>query len=390
MLPLDPPPGTAPRCVLLTADAVGGVWTYALDLARGLSARGVRSVLVVLGPAPDAAQRAAATAVPGLVLHIPGAPLDWTAESPAALARAAAAVAKIARAEGAALIQLNSPALAAMARFEVPVVAVCHSCLATWWHAVHAMEPIPPDFAWRTALLAKGYARADSLAAPSAAFARATAETYGLARAPAVVHNGRSLPAAADPSAADFLSRDAAPFVVTAGRLWDEAKNLRALDGAAAHLKVPVLAAGSTRGPHGAAVMLSHARATGPMSAAAVARCLSRRPVFVSLARYEPFGLAVLEAAQAGCPLVLSDIPTFRELWGGAALFLPRDARDTDIAAAIDALLRDGERRAALRAAARERSHRYRVDAMAEGMLRIYGTVMSARRGMLGEGEKAA
>ena len=39
-------------------------------------------------------------------------------------------------------------------------------------------------------------------------------------------------------------------------------------------------------------------------------------------ALYEPFGLAVLEAAQAGCALVLSDIPTFRELWDGAALFV--------------------------------------------------------------------
>ena len=50
---------------------------------------------------------------------------------------------------------------------------------------------------------------------------------------------------------------------------------------------------------------------------------LGARPIFVSVARYEPFGLAVLEAAQAGCALVLSDIPTFRELWGGAALFVP-------------------------------------------------------------------
>jgi hypothetical protein len=43
-----------------------------------------------------------------------------------------------------------------------------------------------------------------------------------------------------------------------------------------------------------------------------------RSPVGPSV---EPFGLAVLEAAQAGCPLVLSDLPGFRELWDGAALF---------------------------------------------------------------------
>ena len=49
---------------------------------------------------------------------------------------------------------------------------------------------------------------------------------------------------------------------------------------------------------------------------------LPTRPIFVSVSRYEPFGLAVLEAAHAGCALVLSDIPTFRELWQGAASFV--------------------------------------------------------------------
>ena len=49
---------------------------------------------------------------------------------------------------------------------------------------------------------------------------------------------------------------------------------------------------------------------------------MARTAVFVSPALYEPFGLAVLEAAQAGCALVLSDIPTFRELWDGVALFV--------------------------------------------------------------------
>ena len=43
-----------PRCVLMTADAVGGVWTYALDLARGLSAQGVQVSLALLGPEPGA------------------------------------------------------------------------------------------------------------------------------------------------------------------------------------------------------------------------------------------------------------------------------------------------------------------------------------------------
>ena len=131
--------------------------------------------------------------------------------------------------------------------------------------------------------------------------------------------------------------RRAPPFAFTAGRLWDEGKNLRTIDRAAGRLagSVPVLAAGPTDGPGGARIALHHARPLGRLRADEIARRLAERPIFVSAARYEPFGLSVLEAAQAGCALVLSDIPTFRELWDGAADFVPADD-DRALAAAIE------------------------------------------------------
>jgi glycosyltransferase involved in cell wall biosynthesis len=86
----------------------------------------------------------------------------------------------------------------------------------------------------------------------------------------------------------------------------------------------------------------------------------------------------VLEAAQAGCPLVLSDIPTFRELWDGAAIFVaPND--DAAIAAALEGLLRDPEERARAGAAARERAGRYTVAAMTAGVLGVYRDLLAAR-----------
>ena len=45
--------------LLMTTDAVGGVWQYSLELAAALQAE---VTLAVLGPAPDAGQRAAAAA----------------------------------------------------------------------------------------------------------------------------------------------------------------------------------------------------------------------------------------------------------------------------------------------------------------------------------------
>ena len=71
--------GPSPRRILMTADAVGGVWTYAVGLAAGLAERGVETVLAVLGPQPGTEQRAAAASVPGLVLQSLPLPLDWLA-----------------------------------------------------------------------------------------------------------------------------------------------------------------------------------------------------------------------------------------------------------------------------------------------------------------------
>jgi glycosyltransferase involved in cell wall biosynthesis len=352
----------APRRILMTADAVGGVWTYALDLARGLAAQGVQTVLAFSGPPPEAAQVAAASAVPGLVLQPLALPLDWLAERPAEVKAAGQTIVAIAAQEAVDLVQLNSPALAVGTRFPVPVVGVCHSCVATWWRRMRG-TPLPEDFAWRSALMAEGYAACDALVAPTAAFAAATVQAYGLLTPPRVVHNGRHPPAETTTCQADF--------VFTAGRLWDEGKDLATLDRAAARLPVPVVAAGPVEGPNGARLSTRHLRLPGWLDAAAVAGILARGPVFVSTARYEPFGLAVLEAAQAGCVLVLSDLPSFRELWGGAALFVP-PMDDTALAQVILDLMQDRERRAALSCAARERAHRYDVKSMTAGMLDIY------------------
>ncbi len=64
---------------------------------------------------------------------------------------------------------------------------------------------------------------------------------------------------------------------------------------------------------------------------------------------YEGFGLPPLEAMSAGCPVVLSDIPSHRELCGGAAEYVDPGSPD-DIARGIRSVCEDGARRAELRA----------------------------------------
>lgn len=350
--------------VLITADAVGGVWQYATDLARGLAGQGVEPVLAVLGPAPRPEHR---TTAAGLEAIETGLPLDWLAEDRSALEDAAEALARLAEDQAVDLIQLNTPALAGLTGFPAPVITVAHSCVATWWAAVKGGEP-PADFSWRTELMRAGLAAAGRVVAPSASFAAAVQRAYLLREPPAVVHNGRTLMASP--------STEPQGFAFTAGRLWDEGKGLATLDRAAGLLSVPVRAAGPLIGPNGARIAFEHINALGSLSEAELGVQLAARPVFVSAARYEPFGLAVLEAAQAGCALVLSDIPTFRELWDGAALFVAADDAE-GFARAINALICDPARRRALGESARGRAARYNVEAMAARMAALYRATLA-------------
>src|SRR3954470_17270641 len=98
--------------VLMTADAVGGVWQYALDVAEGLRPHGVETSLAVLGPAPshDQASRAKASGVDLIATDLP---LDWTAARPGQVTDAGLAIARLAADIQPDIVHLNSPALAA-------------------------------------------------------------------------------------------------------------------------------------------------------------------------------------------------------------------------------------------------------------------------------------
>lgn len=355
--------------LLLTADAVGGVWQYATDLARALAGMGVETVLAVTGPAPTAAQMADAAALPGTRPIDTGLALDWLAASAEEIHAASRRLAALATETDADIVQLNAPALAAGARFRCPVVAVAHSSLATWWAAVEGGSP-PADFAWRDRLTREGLIAADLAVAPTRAHARATAQAHELPFEPVAVHNGRTPPATANAGAP-------APHAFTAGRLWDRGKNLATLDRAAVY--VPILAAGPMVGPHGEQAAFDHLTPLGWLDDAALAAHLVARPVFVSAARYEPFGLAVLEAAQAGCPLVLADIASFRELWDGAADFVAADDADA-FAAAVAALLADPAACEAAGERARTRAARYTTEAMAAAMMNHYRPLLGRAR----------
>lgn len=374
---------TVPSHLFMTADAQGGIWTYALDLARGLAPMGVRTTLALLGPEPTGAQMAPTRLVPGLTVLPTGVPLDAALTTPRDVEEASHLIASLAARVEPDLVQVNSAPLAAAGAFAAPLVVACHSCVATWWHAVKGTAPWPAEVRWRAELTARALGRADALIAPSAAFAAAIAGMYELPRLPRVARNGRW------PVGRTLPEAPPADYVFTAGRLWDPGKNVMLLDEAAAYVKATVIAAGPLRGPAGEWAQFSRLHTPGALSPAEVAALLGERPVFVSPSVYEPFGLSVLEAAQAGCALVLADIATCRELWDGAATFVnPYDANA--LAATINELLADGARRARLAVAARERARRYTVPAMVQATLSAWGFPSGAVTAVVPESVSAA
>ena len=363
--------------VLITVDAVGGVWQYGLDLARGLAERGLEPVLALLGPAADAGQRREASAIAGVTLIETGLPLDWLCDGPEPVLAATAAIAALAQDIGADLVQFNSPAL--VGAMPLPTVAMAHGCIATWWAAAYPGRPLAEQLRWHRDLMGRSLRSADRVVAPTASYAGMIANQYGLSQTPLVVHNGRkSLAGAALP----MVDR-----VLTVGRLWDPVKRADLLDRAAAQLDVPFDAAGQVTGPQGQHAALAHLTLLGQIDAVALGRCLAARPVFVSAAAFEPFGLSVLEAANAGCALVLSDIASFRELWDGAALFVPGDDPAAYVRA-IATLLADPGLRLRLGDAARSHAARYTPAAMADGMLAIFGEVLDTAHRQEGCGMK--
>ncbi len=345
--------------ILLTVETRAGLWRYSLDLARGLLRAGVEPVLAVMGPEPDSMRAHEALVIDGLRLIATGLPAQNVLADAATLREAGAALAGLAGRMAADTVHLHTPILAAEVPWPVPVVAVAHDDVGTWWQSVHG-GALPEQLAWRAEAMARGLAEADAAVSPSRGFARALSRLYRPGRSLTVVPYGRSriiLP----PSRRR-------PAVLAAGRLWDEGKNIAVLDRAAERLDAPVFAAGRLIGPGGVHAEFARLRCLGLLSAPALAARMAEATVFVAPSRHEPFGTAVLEAAQAGMALALSDIPTFREFWDGAALFFhPEDAGGlTDV---LNRLLARPE---AAAARARREGERFTAAAMVAATLALH------------------
>ena len=213
--------------ILMTTDTVGGVWTFAKQLSSELLARHCHVALVSVGRMPSQAQMTSVNALASkwgaqFRFLATAAALEWMDENAEAYSDAAPLLLEIARDFRADLI-LSSQYCYGALPFDGPKIVVAHSDVLSWAKACRT-DGLPPS-PWLDryrALVATGLERADVLVAPTHWMLHALEEHFRLPGELHVIHNGRSI---SHPP----IHKSRQLQAVTAGRLWDEGKNLTML-----------------------------------------------------------------------------------------------------------------------------------------------------------------
>ncbi|HVD38060.1 MAG TPA: glycosyltransferase family 4 protein [Solirubrobacterales bacterium] len=340
--------------VLISTDTLGGVLTYTARLAAALEAQGDEVVVATMGPRLRREQR---RLLPRRV-HESGCRLEWMEDPWDDVAAAGRRLLALAEDERPDLVHLCSYSHGALP-FRVPKLVVAHSCVLSWWRAVHGTEA-PPSWNRYREETGAGLAAVDTVIAPTQAILRELERDHDLPPGrTAVIHNGTPLPPVG--------KEEKEPLILGSGRFWDPAKNLATLDAAAAGLRWPVVVAGDLQGGEAP----RHARSTGVLSPARLSKLRRRASIYAAPALYEPFGLGILEAAAERCALVLADIPSLRELWSDAAIFV--DPRDPEaLREALAGLASDRWLRSSLADRAQRRAASYSIDRAAHAYHRLY------------------
>jgi len=346
--------------ILLTTDLVGGVWDFCLVLARALDAR-----VTVLALGEETTAHADAAVQAGADIVFAPLKLEWMRDADADVARTGEVVARLAQQIGVDFVHANQFAAVVP---NAPTVLTLHSDVLSWRRWTLGASEAPPEWNSYAALVKQALKTADRVVGVSSFLANQVHDLYGCRREIEVIHNG--WPASIAPARRER-------FTLLAGRAWDAAKNIQ-LAARAAHgwNPGPVFVAGNQRHPESGAAMPidSPLQPLGHLAIDELQAWLSRASIYLSPARYDPFGLLPLQAALNGAALLLSDIPSYRELWDGVACFFHSDDPD-DLRWRWQRLLDNRVQIDALAAGARARAlERYSVERMADAYARVYAS----------------
>src|SRR4051812_45108046 len=224
--------------VLMTTDPIGGVWNYTLELCAALAARGVRVSVAVLGRELSAEQRNQFRRWPQIDLYESQFRLEWMPDPWGDLDRAADWLLSLERRCGADIIHLNH-LMHANLPWRAPALTVGHSCVLSWWAATQ--EPgsvLPVEWSVYRRKVTESLRAAPCVVAPTNVMLGELQRFYGPLQRALVVNNARSRHG--------FGTGPKERLVLSAGRLWDRAKNIESLAAVAQHLDTRVAVAGET------------------------------------------------------------------------------------------------------------------------------------------------
>lgn len=363
--------------VLVTTDTVGGVWTYTRELVTGLVRRGAHVTLVSFGHMPDPRQLAWSEGLRNFDFRPTAFRLEWMQDSAADIAESSDYLLNLIRETRPDVLHFNQFCYGAL-EVDLPKIVVAHSDVVSWWAAVNGQEPPDSDcIRWYRDVVQQGLNGATTVLAPSRWMLSQIERYYGPQRDPRFIYNGRS-PQWFNPHG------DKEDLVLTVGRLWDPAKQVSLL--AKCDCGWPCVIAGETQHPDQAyrtetkrIVCEGLLELKGKQTPEQLRSLFARAAIYAATSRYEPFGLALVEAALSRCAIVANDIPAFRELWGETACYFHAD--DVDSLRQVITTLRTDRtlwRQQAELAYQRARRH-FGADRMVDEYLELYQTLGAKR-----------
>lgn len=348
--------------IVMTTDTVGGVWNYSLELCRALLPHHVEVHLVSLGKDPSASQIREVKRLENTTLYPYPYKLEWMEDSSEDVKKTAWEVEQFCRMIRPDIVHLNNYVDVG----KIPGTAkltVFHSCVQTWWMAVKGHR-VPERWDPYLQLVQNSLNTSDFAVFPTEAIRRAACRAHRIRTRSTVIHNGRYTPGAG--------RTPKSKFILCTGRIWDEGKNLEILGAVAGRLPWPVYVAGQNTPPDGSeSVSFENIRFLGKLNARELDYWLEGASIYVNPALYEPFGLAVLEAARAGCALVLSDLKTLKEVWQeDACYFHPR--KEDELTEILLGLIHEDGLRKKYQKKAQQRSRRFNITDLGEAYFRLY------------------
>lgn len=360
--------------VLMTSDTVGGVWTYTQELVRGLIESGHRVTLVSLGAQPRPEQTGWMSGLRALDYVPTSYRLEWMQDSEQEIEESKTYLESLAREVRPDVLHFNQYCYGNLS-VDIPRVVVAHSDVVSWWVSVHGREPEEDSWIrWYRETVTNGVNAADTVVAPSQWMLDCVRTYYTRPSYGMVVYNGRD-PGQFDPN------RKKDQFVLSVGRLWDAAKQVSLLF--ELNQGMPVCIVGSTdepgKRPNGTKLSpKANFEFRGSQSQAQLRELYASASTYAATSRYEPFGLAPLEAAFSRCALIANDITSFREIWGDAACYF-RANNASDCARLIRQLRRDTVLQEKMAAQAFERAcEKFTADKMTKCYEALYENVMAA------------